>query len=263
MQQSIENLTVFPFYLDHTQAVSGEFLGSLPVWNWTNFKAANLNSGNGWRRLTTYDTSITWENQSFAYGKAIAGDIVGPWIWADLQSAILGFKWARRTAKAINDMEYKDVVTGYYASCTDAIDACRTAFDAASWAPGNYVYNAQAILGKFTSLYYASAVRYRCSSIEVSGVPTFIPADTDVYFYATGNYDFDSLGVVSGEWKRLEQLGVASASTLQAAYPGGTSFPIDLCPIACPDPDYYHMTLGSATPYMPVFVLKWVFDIDS
>lgn len=88
LQQALENLA--PQYIDHESGplnpAGTDFLYfTLAIWRAT----ADL-PANGFRRATEWDgvNDPTW-----SYGNAQAGDIIGPWIFADLQKGFSALHW--------------------------------------------------------------------------------------------------------------------------------------------------------------------------
>jgi len=90
LQADIESL--LDDFVDHTQG-SGNFSGSsiVPMWSSVSFFLA-LNGGTSWRRKVDYD-------DDFSYGQIASGDIIGYWIFEDLQNALKLLKWVVRVGK--------------------------------------------------------------------------------------------------------------------------------------------------------------------
>ena len=91
IQRSIEQMTAAGVFIDP----------SIPATNYTTPQAYSTTSlwvaagmtTNGWRRATEYIPGTNdWTSQTnamYSYGQMEAGDIIGNWIWADLQSCLL------------------------------------------------------------------------------------------------------------------------------------------------------------------------------
>ena len=78
LQQELETLA--PLYIDHENGPLADTEDDILYFTLDNWRAAAGLNVNGFRRST--------DGISFSYGQMQAGDIIGPWIFEDLQKAI-------------------------------------------------------------------------------------------------------------------------------------------------------------------------------
>jgi len=95
-------ITVYPgwlmhyhYFIDYTQAIDGGFNGQeIPKYDLASFRVAAGLHVDGYRRATDWPTD--WTNPAdtaYSHGPMEAGDIIGPWVFDDLQNALAALRW--------------------------------------------------------------------------------------------------------------------------------------------------------------------------
>ena len=207
-------------FVDHTQAVAGSFSGqsSIPTFaSATAFYTAAGMNASGFRRLTTLNPSVTWDNQSFSYGIIQAGYIFGPWIYDDFHKALSTMKWTYGLLIGIATPSTEQKVAGPVsnATCAGAIAALDAAWLAASWSSvGSQDYEVRQELSNPSTW---TAYLYRSRNQWTITMPTFRPSAVDVYRYGvkagTNFADLDGLGFTENNYLRTEQIAEAQTSS--------------------------------------------------
>lgn len=111
----------------------------------------------------------------FAYGKIVAGDIIGPWVVEELQAAFDAMRWTEKTNSSVSgqfDVQEKGIIA--------AVEDEETEWAAASWG---------AISTRFEdALYQEGFISYRTRfKRRFSNIPVHLPHSADMYTkpYAT------------------------------------------------------------------------------
>ncbi len=123
------NLQVFcdsecSHFINHTATVdvtSGPVMWTQAAWR----EYAGLTSG--WRRVTGANWPADWTDYAdpaFSYGYCQSGDIIGPWLWDDLQDGYDALRWTKASAPNVN--VGSGVKTAARKRPTDGSDANRT-----------------------------------------------------------------------------------------------------------------------------------------
>jgi len=173
-------------YVDHTHSVTGEIV--MPMFTWTSFKtAAGLSSG-GFRRNT---------GAGMTTGKIVRGDILGMWIFQDLQKAFDALRWTAETGDGVEIF-----VRSAFGSDTN--EAAAKALTIADWATNSwtaasdsdYMYSATviAITGGGAVLVTARSK----GKIEVSSIPTHRPHSALFFARVGGSTDFANIDGIAG-----------------------------------------------------------------
>jgi len=285
MQNWLETYCVY--FVDHTIPIAGSngpTLYTLASWR----AAAGLNSS-GFRRATAWTPGnpANWVTDvSFSYGQMQNDDIIGPWIFAELQAGLKALKWTTMSSTAYvpDSVEQKVVTTQATESPPDgnALLAQHINVDwpAGSWetVPGTptrlyMVYAKQDPDGYYGETAFFNSMRIR-GKPRLTNVPTFRPCACALYFEATVDYmysfkDIDSLGLEYGKLGLGEELAAAQTATRDGSqfgdYPG---CPVDLAGIVpwtqpwwVPPYNGGDWTAYSAQgSYSVTWILKWVFS---
>jgi hypothetical protein len=263
LQDDLETICVE--YIDHTidfSASTGFTAFDIDTWR----AEAGIHA-DGFRRATTWPTD--WEDlddPAYSYGTIQAGDIIGPWLFQDLQNGLSALKWSSAYASpGVTDSAYWYAIgedSDTY-DCETARAAQIAAWSANTWASAasNYIsggYGFSSSMGGTAKTFWA--YRYRGKAI-ISSVYTGRPVAVDWYGVSsmpTGTFsDFDSLGLVNNEYFLIESDGEASTSTRTSTLQGDYSTnPIEVIPMNCPigaNSIYgYYISFGLA-------LLKWNF----
>ena len=83
LQQELETLA--PLYIDHENGQLTDTEDDILYFTLDNWRAAAGLNANGFRRST--------DGISFSSGQVQTGDIIGPWIFEDLQKALSALRW--------------------------------------------------------------------------------------------------------------------------------------------------------------------------
>jgi hypothetical protein len=214
-------------FVDYTQTdtglPSGKFVGksSIPLFTLAAFQAA-ADLEDGFRRATEWVPDASdpdWETDvTFSYGKMQEGDIIGPWILADLQKAFTALAQTRYDNPEIitntEKLTYQSTDLGDY-----DITAARADWVAESWwdSVGKYGVGTSREDSGSSSVW--GAVRYNIDVLRFT-FATFRPCSCDIYAKANlvtaeGNtfLDFDGLGLIEEEYARIGQLAESSDAT--------------------------------------------------
>lgn len=203
-------ITMAPSFVDHTTSLSGSAAVTyFTVSNWYN----EAGISNGFRRATSWNPSAddwtVYTNAMFRNGIMQTGDIIGPWIFADLAAAISALKWTYSGSAVVSNGVGRRATGNNNVSC----DSCEDTIPTNSWSlpfsdlyycdDEDYLYSAHAYgistwipSGDYCSPYtnYYFVATRQCASNVVFGACTNLTADVDMYFkfkaqavqYATG-----------------------------------------------------------------------------
>ena len=125
-------------FVNHDATIVGE--SAVPMFSLATWRAeAGMSSG--FRRATTWPTN--WKNYAdaaFNYGKMQDGDIIGPWIFDDLQKGLASLQWTVDDGtKAFVSSTLKSEVGGG-GSCAVALADYNSNWTSGSWGAGSFVY---------------------------------------------------------------------------------------------------------------------------
>jgi hypothetical protein len=198
-------------FVDDDAAIAGE--AAVTMLSWTEVKTrSGLTSG--WRRVEGEYWPTDWtdyDDPEFTYGQMAAGDFYGPWILADLASALSMLKWTKHTTTSVSSVtserQNKSINTATYDSPPGSLAVHESNWQAASWGSGvgspARVFRARAYYETDgTDEAWVSTVDKIPSKITT--IPTHIDAICDVYVLPQSPgfpYDFYEYygGFVEGE----------------------------------------------------------------
>lgn len=260
-------------FVDHNAVIPGQ--ASVPLLTLAAWQAdAGLNvsatPGQSFRRATSWSPPAA---PSYSYGYMQAGDIIGPWIFEDLQAGFKSLKWTTESGNYYTDEEIKHQGNSDVDTCINVRDAH---INHATWDPGAaWVGNVSGVVAMNVGycvdygggVYQWGAWRVRAKPMLV-GVYDGIESSADIYYIPDAHYDWyeftdcDNAGMVINELWFHETLAAEAVSTKTGnAYDPDHRSPVETHPLTCAG----HMT-GSFTQYgINVFwyqvrwVLKWVF----
>ena len=112
-------------WVDDAVAIAGE--SSITMYTLATFRTEAGFETDGFRRATEWPTD--WTNAAdaaYSFGKITAGDIVGPWIFEDLQKAFDAMRWTLATRPSPINAQQKEVDTG-------TISELETKWASATW----------------------------------------------------------------------------------------------------------------------------------
>jgi hypothetical protein len=162
----------------------------------------------GFRRATAFDPEADdWTDYSdpmFSYGPPEANDIMGPWLWADMQAALSALKWTvvSNTAGQASERIFPEDGP-VRRTCADALSAAEARYLATGWtaAPFAPIYDvATRMFADADDIFYGWSGRSRSRAV-VSGIPSHLQCEVDVYLflqvhgYTETFVDIDGLGV--------------------------------------------------------------------
>ena len=148
----------------------------------------------GFRRATAIPTDWTdYADAAYSYGFIQVGDIIGPWIWADLQAV---YKALTRTAKYSSSVTLENLVsryslTGNVATWTAAKTAAEAAWSSAGGATSleSRAMGIQTAGGLFQAGLYHRTVKYRIAVISAAFSRTVTYYLIPVLVGASGTFD--------------------------------------------------------------------------
>ena len=244
---------------------------------------ANLIGGSsgviGFRRVSGANWPTDWTNYAdaaYSYGPCQAGDIIGPWLWVDLQAAFKALKWTVRTL-AGGGKQSTRTASGIDADCATALANQNTAWTASSWsayaAAGiKYTYVVQGISNGTGAQVIFQGDRSR-GYIENTTIPLFVASACEVYYKAqmatssspiTDYFgDLDSIGCAVDDYFLVDSIASSSDATRTTAVFGDISTnPVTLAGLDCTNlTNGYGMTsTRNRTPLaLSYWVCKWDF----
>lgn len=208
MQAAIETMAVS--FLDH-RTNSGDFSGlaALPYWNvadWGDphslFAAMHTRS---WRRQTSkgyYDTP----------GRAQAGDLIGSWLFEDLQAALKLLLWfpLPNAVKVFASFLYKSGACTSAVSWADAVAQASALYDAASFAPGASLPQANTTGLRLAGPQWSATMARACGPVTVDLTGRLLPKACAFDLYEkvksltadASLFDANGDSVVNGAFKR-------------------------------------------------------------
>lgn len=209
----------------------------------------------GFRRAIEWDPAVDdwtdiYDPMFFDFGSCEGGDIIGPWLYDDLQKAFSALRWTKTVNQYIDRYRRGEVQSAAYLLCTDALADANAQWDVASWQNNYslYLYRVAARLRYTgTKWIFKNVLRQRAEGYYTMATDT-IPCALDIYMFSQQTYmdyiafdwaDADSLGLLQDEWVRMLQL--VEASQLQRDFifpdPNIDTNPIASTGISCPTPD--------------------------
>ena len=248
-------------FVDHTQAVSGNFDGqaTIPAFTWSTFKTAAGLNASGWSRLTSASAGPAPN----AYGGLANGDALMAFLITELQAAFSTLLWTRvRSSSTTRGWLYK---TSYNADCATARAAIISGWTT-SWAaytgPVPPFWQAGVHLDDTLGL---PAAAYRIRGKGNATLPTTNACSIDVHYFMTtygsfpfGSMDAETAGIVEDTFFFFETLGSAQTASRDSNYIGDiTTNPMTDAPVTCPyaeDNGLYAQCVGSIA-----WILKWEF----
>ena len=276
-------LRLVPAFVNHTIAITNTntvVMWTIPAWQ----QETGLTNAGVFRRLT--DASLLPDpGTNWLYGIAQPGDIVGSWLWEDLQAGYSALKWTK-DAMGVGDGYYGSqqlrkygYEQGYYD--TPSYDSCTEIYDihaseyANDWAakvgsPGKAYYVRVIVNSDFTP--YVTNVEFRaeriCASIySGADVPTNNAHSTDVYWlfeklWGDDFYDIDDLGLTYGNyWLFTNIASVVTNHMYVGAQTNLSENPVDIMGFDCSV-----LTAGETDIYLSAyvksgfFIYKWDFS---
>lgn len=232
-----------PFATDPDTGEESVLLYSLATFR----EAAGLNAS-GFRRATEWD-GIT--EPEWSYGSMEVGDIIGPWIFEDLQKAFKALKWTvKGSSSGANDsIDIEDVqekaADGGGTTKEAALSLANANWAAASWGdPGTkfpwttpiYGAKAYADLQDFIPHWYVYSGARSRGKIVIKNIFTEVPCSIEVYSLAIPAFaepfsDIDAFGMVNKKYFHIEDFAENTISPRTTAMYGDiTAAPFDITP---------------------------------
>jgi len=255
LQDALEDLCTS--YVNHTVSIHQE--AAVPMFTLSSWRAEAGLSSSGFRRATTWPTD--WTNMAdpaYSFGQAQAGDIIGPWIFEDLQNGCSALQWTVANASPIDNEQRLGLGDG--ANCSDARQDNVDVFDAAGWNVAAGSWFAYIDVHQESGSIFINSFRNRCA-FEATGLPTANACAIDVYvspeaYGAVTFTDIDNLSFSEGHLSYRESLAEATNATRDSSVLGDYDNPVEAMPFFCPytaDVEYAYSVTAA------VFILKWNF----
>jgi len=229
LQTELEYLPTL--YVDHVngpvnESTNGFRFFTLLTWR----EAAGLNA-NGFRRTITQGDNT--------YGLAQAGDIIGSWLYEDIEAGFSALKWTKWLYYTANGQQ--KMGSGTQCSCEAAYEECCNNYEAYAWqnTPSTIYRVAAYSCFSVGGWYHWSTERVRQNPPpEICSLPS-IPRCIDIYFNIVpfveyDFFDFDDLGFIDFGFFLYDTTGQFSETTYSMDYIGSDTNPFLLANWTCP-----------------------------
>ena len=265
-------------YIDHAQPYAPLNAGStdfvyftLDTWQTEAGLHNSSTAGESFRRATSWDgtTTPTWE-----YGFMQAGDIIGPWIFEDLQNGMGALKWVFSGGSDVGQgvnlgPEFYSVgvvdneVNEGNGSDSVCLVARSLAVDSYNLGGGSFAGDLYGVAVNSAGGASTSISVYRNGgAAQAVGVGSFAPHAMDVYGWVWNGvddtasfWDGDGLGLTAHKYNLLTSLAETATPNPKSALIRASANPLDLYPIACPVGSVY----AGAWIAQPLALIKWNF----
>ena len=209
-QTQIETICVY-FY-DPTAGAGGyDGQATISPFTLATFRAAAGLHSSGFRRAIAWDPTVDdWTDPNdpmYSHGLIQVGDILGPWIWVDLQAALKVLLWTRLTCTLGAGSAYRGSPGSFAATCADARAGAIADWDYGSWIAWAepIVYSCDSILVEVEpGTWQGHNMRFTCFPKCTSSKLIIRPQAIDCYERydvpagVSDFLDFDGLGVSQG-----------------------------------------------------------------
>ena len=205
-------------------------------WTLASFRtAAGLNAA-GFRRVPE---GVEWDGETdpvWSYGHMEAGDIIGPWIFEDLQKAFAMLQHTSRAPAQVNGAKREGGASGGASTgetFAEVLAKARIAWAAASWVSGAWrAYSASSIRYDEQEWYVIEGSRQR-ANFQITEVATCVPCAIDFYskpFIPGWVFnDIDGLGFADAVYALIQSLPEDTTATRTTPMLGDISTaPFDL-----------------------------------
>lgn len=224
LQSEIEYLA--PSYIDHENGPLTDAGDEFLYFTLDNWRAAAGLNASGFRRSVDGTTIL--------YGQMQPGDIIGPWVFEDLQNGLNKLKWTKTGGTYVYPAMEKKVLkwVRYYPGPNLA--GFIAAYSATPWVGASFgECSGYKISGGWSGpdwlgWYYTESTRYR--GRQTLGFPT-INRKVDIYIRTradAGWFDYDNTGLVQGKYTLYRSDPETSDTTVVLDYISN----IATCPLA-------------------------------
>ena len=242
----------------------------------SNFRtAAEITSG--FRRATSWPTDWTdYGDAAYSYGRIQSGDIIGPWIYDDLQKAFDALRWSYAGGNettgfyipllanpsktplslAASNFLYGLGMSSSHVSALAAYNAAVTDWATYTSSMMHGYYNVQ--YGYIDSDSWSCSLHRQASDADFSAIPTHLAHTAEGYYFVGDNAsandvfeDIDSIGIV--EKKMFSKQSFTSATTATRTI---DRYTFTTAPSAANADGYVY---GAFTKFCAVLVMKWTF----
>lgn len=243
-QDDLESMATSAPWFDPTFDPDGET--GISNWDLSDWRtAADIPSG--FRRVTGSSWPADWtdyNDPAYTYGTIQVGDIIGPWLFVDLQRGLnaLTHSWWQLQNIGQNITGATRSATGSDSDCQTALDEANNNWDSASWG-GSAVQASVSIYGDTDHDFVARREKVK----PKSQVYILYPSDTeyDIYLYAapsgTTGYNPDlrsTYGYTNDVWNLTSETDTeVSTTTWESDTYFGEGFddsPLDDAGVTCP-----------------------------
>lgn len=186
-QDDLESMATSAPWFDPTFDPDGETgIGNWDIDAWRT--AANIASG--FRRVTGSSWPADWtdyDDPAYSYGTIQAGDIIGPWLFVDLQrglSALTHSWWQlQELGQGITSAQRGGI--GMDGDCQDALDAALADWLANSWAGSSLSASCSIFGEEVYSTHYFDGSRSKVQPKSQVYILNSLDTTYDIYLYAT------------------------------------------------------------------------------
>lgn len=220
----------------------------------TLFEAAGL-PGFTWRAYIDHPVHEAGVDQA---RQVAVGDIIGPWVFEDLQKALKALRWTAASLSSEDQtsesIEVSAFATDNPATWANAQGNAETAYAAADPVPDNSIAEAYSSGIKQGGPSYTAWLNRRRTKIGVSGLSTAYAHAVEFYLKAaaTGVFDANGDDVIEGAWSLIDTVGPTTDASVESGWLGSLDQPA-WCDAPIGDPGY---SLGWTESYRDALI-RW------
>lgn len=185
-------------------------------------------AGDGFRRATAWDGST---EPAWSYGQMQSGDIIGPWIFEDLQKAFAAL--AKTLHAEFSAASYRlKFGSVSHAEWNVAKAAANSAYLAASASVNSGFYCSAFSGGSLSGGVYSAHLYNFQLSLTLSGIATFLPRAASFYAMVgpVGGGVFDANGLPNMDEDRVSLLGAVPVTSDEPIVSDYVGIPLDQLP---------------------------------
>lgn len=258
MQDWIESYCLF--YIDHVSGPLNGDADAVLYFTLETFRSAAGLHADGFRRATEWDGV---NDPDWSYGQMQAGDIIGPWIFDDLQKAFSAMRWTCGIHSTATGTGAYRAGSAVYGTCESCLADAISNYNAAAWVSndGYYYVNAYGYGLPYADQWGAGRRRLAYQTNELPAIPRTVDFYIMPIKYPTASAfeDIDSLGMIEGKYFLIATAELSSDSISISNLVGD----VDTCPLdlvgwaSCPAPNTLRGCAASTSLGQKPAVLKW------
>jgi len=232
---------------------------ALPVHTIATFKTNSTLTGGttgviGFRRATTWPSDWTdYADAAYSYGPIESGDIVGPWIYEDLQKAFDAMRWSHKQGAVYGVAQKKGVRAGFYATAEEAVSAALSAWPTA-WDDGAVLSYISSFRVQVSADGWWSCIVVRNRENDIfQSIPVHLAHSASAYRQITDDgATFNTVDFATPGWYESGTFASATVATRTAVELPFSDFP---APVGYSENIYY----GAFSDSDSSIILKWTF----